>query len=1016
MLGRGGMGVVYRARDPRLERAVALKVLTPSFAPHPKASARLLAEARAASALDHPNICTILEAGRADDGSLFVTMPLYGGETLQRILQRGPLPVRRAMDIACQVADGLACAHNAGIVHRDIKPANLLVTDDGLVKILDFGVAKAANRGDLTEPGSRIGTLAYMAPEQIRGEPVNERADVWSLGIVLYEMLAGTRPFRGAAGDRVGASILHDDVRPTRTVCADVPENVEAILEQALARSPRDRYGNGLEMLRDLREVARGTANPERQLSPAPLPAPISELIGREAEIEAIESLLAGTRLLTLTGPGGTGKTRLAMEVGRRSPSRYTDGYCFVELASIQEPELVPMEIARALGLREVLVTSVEQRLTDALRHADLLLILDNLEHLLQAAPFIGRLLTHSPGLRMLVTSRAPLRIAGEQEFSVPPLAAPGGDASLDPNELLRYDAIRLFVVRASAIDPNFALTPANAATVVALCERLDGLPLAIELAAARVRLLPLRSLLKRLEERFDVLSSGARDLPSRQRTLHRAIGWSYDLLQDSARLCLQRLAVFAGGFTVEAAEAVCGGRGKESIDVLEALDDLANHSLLRRRADSAESRLHLLETIRTFAREKLLEAGDLATARADHAAYFCALAEREEPALTGNGQLASSDLLEAEHDNLHMALLFAAEMEDVELGLRLTSALWRFWIVRGHVDEGRRWIEQFLEMPADGIDARIRARELHAAGSLAQHAGDNHRAAAWLDDGLKLWREIGDEKGTAAALVARAWVACELSDLDTGENLSREGLEIAQRLGDRRSTALALNNLGWVAMYRGDGERARNLHRQSLDLRRELGDRRGIAFALANLADAHLLCSEFPRALESAEEALREVEPLNDRMLLPYAMQVLSRVALALGDEQRGRRLLLDALPIARTCGNRSLAAVGAMMLAKLHLDRGAVGEAVSLLEESLSTWRANDFPWGIALTLIPRGRAFEQQGLPVEAKMAYETSLEIRRRLRDSLGVQECEVALERLRAGLTRSGGAEHVSYDG
>ena len=515
------MGRVYLAHDARLDRHVALKLLAGELRTDPERNARFLVEARAAAALDHPNVATIYEIGETRDGGLFIAMAYYGEETLRDRIARGPLPLVEALGIAQQIADGLGAAHERGIVHRDIKPENILITANGVAKIVDFGIAKIAGH-DRTRTGDAIGTPHYMAPEQVRGGAVDARTDLWALGVVLHEMLASERPWSGDNAAAILYGVLHEPPGPLPN---DVPEDVRRLIDRLLARHPGNRYASAAEVGEALRRVQHGeagagmvadaTAEPSPAGDAMALPAPLTSFIGREREVTRIHALLEHERLLTLTGPGGMGKTRLALHAAAAQTTRFQDGVHFVSLIPVTDPALVPQTVAETLGLRDAGGVTHRERLIGHLRERRALLVLDSFEHLLEAAPFVAELVTTCRGVTVLATSRAPLGIRGEHELPVPPLSVPAPEEMAAPERLAEPgDAVRLFVQRAQAVHPDFALTAENASTVARICGRLDGMPLAIELAAARTRLLPPRALLARLDQRLDVLRSDARDLP----------------------------------------------------------------------------------------------------------------------------------------------------------------------------------------------------------------------------------------------------------------------------------------------------------------------------------------------------------------------------------------------------------------------------------------------------------------------------------------------------------------------
>jgi non-specific serine/threonine protein kinase len=997
-IGRGGMGVVYRARDDRLARDVAVKFLPPHLRADAEVKERFLAEARAASRLDHPNICTVYDLGEADDGRLFLVMACYEGRTLAEKLAEGRLPVDEALDLTTQIARGLARAHEAGIVHRDIKPANVMVTVRGEAKILDFGVAKLEGMA-VTRPGGRVGTVAYMAPEQIRGEEVDSRADLWSLGVLLFEMVTGRQAFPGEREASVLHAVLYQPLPSLIDAPVEAPADLEVIQKKLLARRPEERYRSAAELLAAL-EAIRGIrpAAPRRERASGPigsgnLPHLLTSFVGRDREIEQIRDLLSTAPLVTLTGPAGTGKTRLSLRVATELAPNYPNGAFFVRLAPITDPALVPEAIAQALEVREIVGREVLDGVAEVLQGRRVLLLLDNFEQVMAAAPMVGDLLARCSGLKALVTSRVLLRISGEQAFPVPPLDLPARSEKASADTLSRFSATALFLERARAASPDFELTDDNAAAVAEICARVDGLPLAIELAAARIRLFPPQVLSSRLGRRLDLLRAGPRDRPHRHQTLRQAIAWSYDLLDDGEQILFRRSAVFVGGMSLEAVEAVVPAIGGLETDLVEGLAALVDHSLIRLTAgEGATPRYVMFETIREYALERLEEAGEAEATQRAHAEYFLARAELAEPELTGPNQGAWLDRLQAEHDDLRAALDWMVENDAADRGLRLGSALWRFWLSRGHVKEGRRRLEALLSAPGAGRRVGARARALHGGGTLAHNDGDSLAARPLLEESLEICRELGDLGGIAAGLNNLAWVACELSDVPGARPLAEEALELNRKLGDRRGEAVALNNLAWAALYGGECVKASELFAQSLAARRRAEDPRGVAFALSCLAMVRDLCGAYEEARRLLDEARELASEVGDKVLLALARINQGSLALHLGDLSVAESLLTEGLPLAREGGNRSLVCWAHTELGKVLTAAGEEEGALRHLEIGLEIWREISTPWGEARTLHALAGLEALRGSWSKAARLELESLGIRRRIADRLGIVEC------------------------
>jgi predicted ATPase len=921
-LGAGGMGEVYRARDSRLGREVALKVLPAAVAADPERLDRFEQEARSASSLNHPSIVTIYEIGRADSVS-YIAMELVEGTTLSALVAAGPIPARRALDIASRIADGLARAHAAGIVHRDLKPENVMVSRDGLVKILDFGLAKlvAQPKEDVssaptlgnprTAAGVILGTIGYMSPEQASGRPLDFRSDQFAFGTVLYEMVTGRRAFRKETSAETLTAIIREEPEAIGLVNARVPAPLVWIVERCLAKDPEGRYASTHDLSRDLASVrerlVEAPAEP-RGGHAASLPAQRTRFVGRDREREAAGQLLLrpDVRLLTLTGPGGIGKTRLALQVAEQMSDRFPGGIHFLALAPVGDPGLISSAIAQALGVREGGSRSPLESLTEHLQQssrAPMLLLLDSFEHLILAAPVVADLVVAGPHLKVLVTSRSPLHVYGEHEFPVPPLALPDLRTPPSVAAASECDAVALFVQRAAAVQPNFALTPENAPAIAEICARLDGLPLAIELAAARVKLLSPSAMRVRLAKRLQLLTGGARDLPARQQTLRGAIDWSHELLDPAEQRLFRRLSVFAGGCTLEAAEAVCNAKSDLGLETLEGVEAMVDRSLLQRIEPVAgESRFVMLETIREYALDQLAASGDEALTRRAHAAYCLVLAE-EQASDGGGAESGGTDWLprfDVEHDNFRAALDHLTQSGNAEWGLRLGVALFRFWEMREHLAEGRDRLTKLLRLPGAATRNKARARALFAAGVLAGGQGGDatDRLSA---ESVEINRELNDRWGIAVGLNAMAIHALDRGDTVAAGRLFEENRALWTELGDRAALARSLSNLANVVQAQGDGARANSLREQSLTIFRELGDRAGVGWELNHQGDAAREQGDFVAARDRYDRALAEFREIGDRWGIAGTLADLGNLARDQGDHAGARARYAESLGIFR-------------------------------------------------------------------------------------------------------------------
>ena len=654
-------------------------------------------------------------------------------------------------------------------------------------------------------------------------------------------------------------------------------------------------------------EAASSAGDAEALARPSGLPNPATPLVGRERETAEVAGLLGepGVRLLTLTGVGGVGKTRLATEAAREAAPGFPEGIAFVGLAPLGDPALVLPTVARALGLRETEGQTPLEALIGRLEDKELLLVLDNLEHLLEAAPDVAALLEACPDLVVLATSRAPLRVRGEREYPVPPLALPPTTRNPTEDEVLKASSGRLFLERARAVSPNFEVTEENAAAIAAICWRLAGIPLALELAAAKVRFLDPASLLSRLDRALS--GAWARDLPERQRTMRTTLDWSHELLSDGEKALFRRLSVFAGGFALGAAEEVCVLDESGAGEILELLGQLVEQSLVTARPDADGSRYGMLEPVRQYAKEKLQESGEAAATRERHAEHFLALAQIARPELLGPRHAVWLKRLEQEHDNMREALGWALESGDVETGLWLVGSLYWFWWMHGYLSEGRRWVDVFLSGSEAGRAATspARALALYGAGELALGQGDLDRSVALLEEGLDLYRELGDEVGVAIVLVELGQAVRAQGDRDRAEALSEEGLALSRKLGERNAVAIALNTLGHIGRQRGDLAGATARHEESLVLFKEARNERGVAYTLSGLGVAALERGDLGRACALHRESLALYEELGDKAGVGFALINLGDVARERGEDGRAAALYEDALTLHRMLGN---------------------------------------------------------------------------------------------------------------
>jgi predicted ATPase/transcriptional regulator with XRE-family HTH domain/Tfp pilus assembly protein PilF len=704
------------------------------------------------------------------------------------------------------------------------------------------------------------------------------------------------------------------------------------------------------------------------------LPVPPTTLIGREPELAAIGRRLLhdGARLLTLIGPPGIGKTHLGLQAATDLRDRFEDGACFVELAPIRDPALVATAIARVLRVKEVSGEPLMARLKAELRDRQLLLVLDNFEQVLPAAALVVDLLAASPWLQVLVTSRAALRVRGERLFPVPALALPQRTAGLDVATIGQAPAVTLFVARAQAVQPEFVLTQANAATVAEICQRLDGLPLAIELAAARSKLFSLEALLTRLEHRLTLLTIGARDLPVRQQTLRNTIDWSYQLLDVGQQRLFARVGVFVGGCTLAAAEAVCTAAGDLASDALDGLAALVDQSLVRQdKGLDGEPRFIMLETIREYALEKLSERGELEKMHRQHAAYCLTLAETASRDLSsGTAQVAWMDRLEREHDNMLAALIWSQALEDsVNENLRLAAALTQFWLLRGYFSEGQTWLTRALARP-EAADATVaRAKGLLSAATIAQSQGQYATARRLIKESLEISQVLEDQRGIAKALRALGWLAFTQGDFEQARSLFGERIILYQSLEDQEGIDTALVELGQVAIFEGDYDRAATIIKQALARYREQGNVLATANSLLDLGIIAFRQGDYARAEAFYVESLDLYQQLGDRDGIALILLHLGNVAYRQGNDAQAEARFKESLALHQEFGDQVGITWCIVGLAQVAQRRGDYAQAAIHFAEGLAFCRQFKNHEDIAICLMGLSEVIGKQGQSLRA-----------------------------------------------
>ncbi len=729
----------------------------------------------------------------------------------------------------------------------------------------------------------------------------------------------------------------------------------------------------------------------------------LTSFIGREREQEEIKKLLATARLVTLMGPGGAGKTRLALQVAADLSEKFPKGVWLVELAPLSDPEIVVQTVAMVFGVREVPGRPLQDTLVDYLRTRELLLVLDNCEHLVQiSAHLAAALLRGCPKLRILATSREALGTAGEVTYRVPSLTVPDPRRMVSVDQLTRFDATNLFLERAALSNPQFIVTDTTAPLVARICQRLDGIPLAIELAAARVKVLSVEQIAKRLDDRFRLLTGGTRaGLPHHQ-TLRTTVDWSYELLSEEERLLFRRLSVFAGGFSLEPVEAVCSGEGIGADDVLDLLARLVDKSLVVAESASGDIRYRMLETIRQYSRERLQESGEGDAVLRRHLEWHVGLAERVEPQLHGPDQVPWLDRLELNYDDFRAALEWARAQRDVEAGARLAGALHRFWELRGYFSEGREWLEWILSN-GHGASVPGRAKAAYGAGVLASLQGDYGRADALSRESLRLYRELGDALGTALSLNTLAFIIRNQGDYRQARTLLEESLALSRRSGYKWAQAEALNIMGVAARRRGDHEQATAMFEESQALWRELGDKWGLAFSLGHLGVVARQQGDYDRARGLHEESLVLRRGLGDKLSIAAALSSLGIVARHLGNHEQAGAMFEESLALSRELGDKPSIAAALCNLGFVLYRRGDDDRAAALLQESLGLFRELGDRLNSAVALCNLGFVALHRGDHDRSAALHRESMGLYRELGNESGIADClagcaQVALAR------------------
>ncbi|MDV7353253.1 protein kinase [Rhodococcus oxybenzonivorans] len=930
-IGKGGFGVVYKCAQPDLDRVVAVKVLTADLDEINRA--RFFREQRAMGRLTgHPNIVSILHVGTTGSGRPYLVMPYYSRDSLEmRVRREGPMTQSEALRVGVKIAGALETAHRAGILHRDVKPGNILLTDYGEPVLTDFGIAHIAG-GFHTATGTVTGSPAYTAPEVLGGGTPSAASDIYGLGATLFCAVTGHAAFERRSGEQVVAQFL----RITTQAAPDprehgVDSDVSSVIESAMAANPRDRPATAAEFGEQLRQVQLregfpvddmalpGEPDNVRRPQPGPtsrmparkIPLETTSFVGRRRELDETKRMLSDARLVTLTGIGGVGKTRLALRLAADLNGQFRDGAVLVELGELQDQSLLVSAVAAAVGIRDHSSRFLVDVIIEQLIPKNMLLVLDNCEHLVDAVAVLTETLIRTCGeLKIVATSREPLGIGGEAVLRVPPLTVPDAETDSLASTPSEYDGVMLFMERATAAVPGFELTDDNRPTITRICQRLEGLPLPIELAAARLRALSLDQVLQRLTDRYRLLTVGSRGAPTRQQTLRLSVDWSYDLCTPRERQVWARVSVFAGVFELDDANGICG-LGMSPEDLLDALASLVDKSILIREEWGTTVCFRMLETLREYGREKAEETAEFADLRRRHHDWYQRLVVEAEAEWISAYQLEWITRLERENSNLREALEFSLARDDdaaIESSLTMTATLLLFWLTRGRFNEGRNWLGRALARKTQDSTAE-RVKALYAASVLAEIQGDLSVAADFVAEGEALVAQMPGDKVTHARIAhADGLYAIYSGDLPRACSRLEEALRVFKEEQDSALHVWTLMMLGLAYQLNGDAPRAIACHEQVLTITKSRGESVYRSYSLWARGVAAVQQDDFDGAEPHLEQCLRLTRRVDEPLTAAVCLEALSWIACRRQTYERAAVLMGAAEAMGRSVGSSAV------------------------------------------------------------------------------------------------------------
>jgi non-specific serine/threonine protein kinase len=915
-VGRGGFGVVFRATQQELDRLVAVKVLTAANLERNRA--RFLREQRAMGRLTgHPNIVAVLEVGETTGGHPYLVMPYHGqGSLQQQISRRGVLAVDEALRVGVKVASALESAHRLGILHRDVKPGNILLNDYDDWALTDFGIAHIPD-GFTTAVGIFSGSPAFSAPEVIAGEPPSAASDVYGLGATLFAALTGHAAFERHDGEQVVAQFVRITSETPDFSQHGLPAGVAEIVSAAMARRPADRpstveAGRQFEKLLSERHttmdsvrrpvVSRASDNPRSpaRTGRATVPQSLINFVGRSAELVEAARSLKSCRLVTIVGVGGVGKTSLAKQAAVTARHDFADGVRLVELADLRQASLLVEFVAGALGVRDKSDEQLSEVLVDFLRPQQILLVLDNCEHVIDSVADIAETLLRScPGVQILATSRERLDAQGETVLPLSPMSFPTeGEPAGAPTELVRFDAVELFVQQARASDADFTLTHDNARAVARICARLEGLPLAVELAAARLRVLSVDEIAEALTDRYALLTRGRRGAPGRQRTLESCIEWSYQLCSPAEQQLWNQLSVFAGSFDTRAVQEICGDR-TSAAQLLDLMSSLVDKSILVRIEQRRHVRFRLLETLREYGHSRLKDTEDFDALSQRHADWYRRLLADADAEWFSSRQHEWIHRASEEMPNIRKALDYNLDHHPAH-ALEMTCDLRRLWSFTGMLTEGRRWVARALDADTTQ-DPSLHARALYTNAHLAFAGGDMVKAAEYVT-GAKESLERGDDPLTRGLVTfLEGFICMALGAVEDGIRGIRAAMDATDDVEVQEQSKIVM---AWLFALDHDYQQALTWFQDALTAAKIHGDSVLRAQSMSSLGIGHWLLGDAGYAIQAIRESLQLSRTVNDLFTASQSLELLSWVTAAEGDALLAGVLRAAALAVSRASG----------------------------------------------------------------------------------------------------------------